>query len=138
VQSAEDRSLPPAHARRSARQHASSRARDVEDTNASTPPSAALLISDNWDDDVALLTKAVLDDDPRHYSEAVRRLDSADWHSAMQTEFDSLMKNHTWGKPVELPPGANLIGCGWVYKTKRPSCNITLCNDYSLHPSQMQ
>jgi hypothetical protein len=86
----------------------------------SIPPSAAaLLISDDWDDHVALLTKVVLDDDPRHYSEAVRRLDSADWHSAMQTEFDSLMKNHTWGEPVELPPGANLIGCGWVYKTKR-------------------
>ena len=40
-------------------------------------------------------------------------------HKAMQTAFDSLMKNHTWGEPVEPPPGANLIGCGWVDKTKR-------------------
>lgn len=85
----------------------------------SMPPSAALLTSDDQNDEVALLTKTVLDDDPRNYGEAVRRLDSTSWHSAMQTEYDSLMKNHTWGEPIELPPGANLIGCGWVYKTKR-------------------
>ncbi len=133
-------SEPP---RRSARQHPSSRSRDVEDTehqqylldsqplstlisrparggsNDLPPSAAALLTSDDRDDHVALLTKTVLDDDPRNYSEAVRRLDSASWHSAMQTEYDSLMKNHTWGKPIQLPPGANLIGCGWVYKTKR-------------------
>jgi transposase InsO family protein len=124
--------------RRSARQHPSSRARDAEDaeyleylqdsqplstllspSHIDIAPSVAHLVSDSLEDDVALLTKTVLDDDPRNYSEAVRRLDSADWHRAMQTEFDSLIRNDTWGEPVELPRGANLIGCGWVYKTKR-------------------
>jgi hypothetical protein len=132
-------SEPP---RRSARQHPSSRALDMEQAEhleylrdsqplstliaaelagrgSSMPPSAALLVSDDRDNDVALLAKTVLDDDPRNYSEASRRLDSDSWHSAMQTEHDSLMKNHTWGEPIALPPGANLIGCGWVYKTKR-------------------
>jgi hypothetical protein len=113
----------------SARQHLSSRALDagqaenlehVRDSKplftltpsaaqeATIPPSAAApLTSDDGDDHVALLTKTILDDDPRNYSEAVLRLDSASWHSAMQTEYDSLMKNHTWGKPIQLPPGAN-------------------------------
>jgi hypothetical protein len=127
--------------RRTARQHTSSQSRVVEDAEhdqcpldsqplstlissaaavSSIPPSAAALFtSDDWNDRVALLIKTVLDDDPRNYNEAVRRLDSASWHSAMQTEYESLMKNHTWGEPVEPPPGANLIGCGCVDKTKR-------------------
>ena len=128
--------------RRTARQHVSSQSREVEDAEhdqcpldsqplsplissaargASIPPSAAALFtSDDWNGRVALLIKTVLDDDPHNYSEAVRRLGSADWHRAMQTAVDSLRKIHTWGEPVEPPHGANLVGgCEWVYQAKR-------------------
>jgi hypothetical protein len=35
----------------------------------------------------------------------------------MVVEYDSLMKNNTWNL-VPLPPGKNLVGCKWIYKTK--------------------
>ena len=129
-------SEPP---RRSARQHPSRQSRDVEDAEhkqhptdsqllstlissaagPSVPSSAAtLLISDDGDDHVALLTNVVLDDD--RLSTARRSGDSTQLAGTAlcRLKFDSLVKNHTGG-PIELPPGANLIGCEWDYKTER-------------------
>jgi hypothetical protein len=57
----------------------------------------------------------VLDtDDPSTYAEAKGK---PEWEKAMVVEYDSLIKNHTWDL-VPLPPGKNLVGCKWVYKTK--------------------
>ena len=36
----------------------------------------------------------------------------------MQKEYNSLMDYQTWDL-VDLPPNANLVGCKWVFKTKR-------------------
>jgi len=38
-----------------------------------------------------------------------------DWVSAMQQEYDALMKNNTW-ELVSLPPNKQAIGCKWVYR----------------------
>jgi len=43
--------------------------------------------------------------------------DKLEWEKSMTTEYDSLMKNKTWTL-VLLPPGQNLVGCKWIYKTK--------------------
>ena len=39
------------------------------------------------------------------------------WLSAIQQEYDALMKNNTWAL-VSLPPKRQAIGCKWVYRVK--------------------
>lgn len=53
--------------------------------------------------------------EPHHIEEA---LGNKDWKSAMDIEYDALMKNKTWHL---VPPlkGRNVIDCKWVYKIKR-------------------
>jgi hypothetical protein len=36
----------------------------------------------------------------------------------MNTEFDALLKNHTW-TVVPFSTAQNLIGCKWVFRIKR-------------------
>ncbi|GKV28113.1 hypothetical protein SLEP1_g37201 [Rubroshorea leprosula] len=38
------------------------------------------------------------------------------WFAAMQEELDALKKNNTW-ELVSCPPGANIVGSKWVFKT---------------------
>jgi histone deacetylase 1/2 len=45
-------------------------------------------------------------------------MNSKDWKSAMDTEYDALIKNQTWHL-VPLRKGVNIIDCKWVYKVKR-------------------
>ncbi|XP_012700229.1 uncharacterized protein LOC105914105 [Setaria italica] len=47
-------------------------------------------------------------------------LHDRNWHQAMESEYEALMKNRTWHL---VPPqkGRNVIGCKWVYKIKRKS-----------------
>ncbi|KAH9307812.1 hypothetical protein KI387_035723, partial [Taxus chinensis] len=52
--------------------------------------------------------------EPQKYSNA-RGI--PEWETAMQIEYDALIKNDTW-KLVPLPPGKHPIGCKWVYKIK--------------------
>jgi hypothetical protein len=52
--------------------------------------------------------------DPVTYSDAQGQ---PEWEQAMQTEMDSLLKNHTWDL-VPRPQGKNIVKCRWVYKTK--------------------
>jgi hypothetical protein len=60
------------------------------------------------------MEKVLVTDDPSTYVEAKGK---PEWENAMVVEYDSLMKNNTWNL-VPLPPGKNLVGCKWVYKTK--------------------
>ena len=56
--------------------------------------------------------------EPTTYEEAVESPESEKWKKAMQSEYDSLMKNDTW-KLVKLPENRDTIGCKWVFKIER-------------------
>ncbi|KAH9765484.1 hypothetical protein KPL70_001889 [Citrus sinensis] len=56
-------------------------------------------------------------DEPKTYSEAVKRNESEKWKAAMNEEMQSLFKNHTWTL-IEKPPNKKVVGCKWVYKVK--------------------
>ena len=52
--------------------------------------------------------------EPQTYSEAKG---ISEWEQAMEVEFQSLQKNHTWTLS-DLPEGKKPISCKWVYKVK--------------------
>eukprot|EP00253_Pinus_taeda_P006482 PITA_06482 len=52
--------------------------------------------------------------EPQTYSEAKG---TSEWEQAMDAEFQSLQKNHTWTLS-DLPEGKKPISCKWVYKVK--------------------
>eukprot|EP00253_Pinus_taeda_P036060 PITA_36060 len=52
--------------------------------------------------------------EPQTYSEAKG---ISEWEQAMDAEFQSLQKNHTWTLS-DLPEGKKPISCKWVYKVK--------------------
>ena len=56
--------------------------------------------------------------DPQSYKAAMSSAERAAWHRAMDSEMDSIDKAGTWVL-VQAPPGRSVIGCKWVYKTKR-------------------
>jgi hypothetical protein len=39
------------------------------------------------------------------------------WRTAMEDEFDALQRNQTW-RLVPKPPGINIVGSKWIFKTK--------------------
>jgi histone deacetylase 1/2 len=46
------------------------------------------------------------------------------WRSAMEDEFDALQRNQTWVL-VPRPPGTNIVGSKWIFKTKfRPDGSV--------------
>ena len=66
----------------------------------------------------ALLAEATPESDlpePTCYTSASK---NPDWRQAMNTEFDALLKNHTW-QLVPSSPSQNIIGCKWVFRIKR-------------------
>jgi len=46
--------------------------------------------------------------------------DSKLLYEAMKEEMTSMAKNQVWDL-VELPKGVSIVGCKWVFKTKRDS-----------------
>ena len=59
----------------------------------------------------------LVDNDPLTYFDVISSSDSKFWKKAIKTEIGSIMKNKTWIL-VDLPPGAKLIGCKWIFKRK--------------------
>ncbi|RVW97586.1 Retrovirus-related Pol polyprotein from transposon TNT 1-94 [Vitis vinifera] len=55
--------------------------------------------------------------EPKNYLEAISCKDSPKWMTAMQEEFESLLKNGTW-QLVDKPKGCKVVGCKWVFKKK--------------------
>jgi len=53
--------------------------------------------------------------DPTCFSQAVKQ---EVWRAAMAEEFHALLKNGTWTL-VPSQPSINIVGCKWVFKTKR-------------------
>ncbi|GKB21787.1 retrovirus-related pol polyprotein from transposon TNT 1-94 [Tanacetum coccineum] len=45
---------------------------------------------------------------------------SSFWYDAMKEEMESMIKNKVW-ELVTLPNRVSLVGCKWIYKTKRDS-----------------
>jgi hypothetical protein len=58
------------------------------------------------------------ENDPKTYKQALRSSNCDRWKEAMLEEFSSLVLHQTWTL-VDLPKGRNLVGCKWVFKTKR-------------------
>jgi len=56
-------------------------------------------------------------DYPLSFLEAISSSDANLWEQAIRTEIDSIKKNNTWTL-VDLPKGANPIGCKWIFKKK--------------------
>ena len=57
---------------------------------------------------------------PQTYSEAVSCQKRDEWRAAMKAEIDGCEKQQTWElvRRSDLPAGANVIPCKWVYKIK--------------------
>jgi hypothetical protein len=64
---------------------------------------------------LAVAESSSIDAEPTYFTSAVK---SPAWSKAMNLEFDALLKNQTWQL---VPPHSsqNLIGCKWVFRTKR-------------------
>lgn len=56
-------------------------------------------------------------EEPASYGEAINSKQKEQWISAMNEEFDSLLKNRTWAL-VDLPSGKKVIDNRWVFKVK--------------------
>ena len=56
--------------------------------------------------------------EPASLAEAKRRPDWLRWKDAMDEEMKALEAYKTW-ELDDLPPGANLVGCRWVYALKK-------------------
>lgn len=55
--------------------------------------------------------------DPITVAEALAGPDAKSWHSAMKSEYDSLISNNTW-ELTDIPNNKNVIKSKWVFKTK--------------------
>jgi hypothetical protein len=64
---------------------------------------------------LAVAESSTVDAEPTCFTSAAK---SPTWRKAMNLEFDALLKNHTW-QLVPPHPSQNLIGCKWVFRTKR-------------------
>jgi hypothetical protein len=60
---------------------------------------------------------AHMEGDPTSYEEAMRSAHSSKWLEAMEDEMKSMSSNDVWDL-VEIPKGAKIVGCKWVYKIK--------------------
>jgi len=59
----------------------------------------------------------LIENDPTAFLEATSVLDAKQWDKAIRTEIESIQKNNTWSL-VNLPKGAKLIRCKWIFKKK--------------------
>lgn len=55
---------------------------------------------------------------PNNVKEALQCANSMKWRDAMNKEYSSLVENNTWDL-VNAPNNQNIIGCKWVFTTKR-------------------
>ena len=58
--------------------------------------------------------------DPRNVKEALSGPNAPEWTTAIASELASMEQHDVW-ELVERPPGANVIGCKWVFRIKYDS-----------------
>ena len=61
---------------------------------------------------------AAVQPEPKTYKQALKHENVEQWKEAMQKEYSALISHNTW-ELVDLPDGRNVVGCKWVFKTKR-------------------
>ncbi|KAL0353566.1 UNVERIFIED_CONTAM: Retrovirus-related Pol polyprotein from transposon TNT 1-94 [Sesamum angustifolium] len=59
----------------------------------------------------------LLENEPRTINEALSSSEAPFWKEAINSEIESIMKNHTW-ELVDLPSGSKPLGCKWILKRK--------------------
>lgn len=59
-------------------------------------------------------------DEPNNYKEAVSSPNYLQWKIAMDEEFESMEKNHTWSQvsKASLPKGTRIIDSTWIFRLK--------------------
>lgn len=62
----------------------------------------------------ALLSALATNTEPRGFKSAMK---SPQWHATMQEEIDALHSNKMWVL-VPRPPGVNIVGSKWIFRTK--------------------
>lgn len=67
---------------------------------------------------VAMIATFESGQDPKSYSEAMKRCDAEAWKTAMEQELRTLEKCNVW-KLVDRPSGTNVVSNKWVLKIKR-------------------
>jgi hypothetical protein len=61
-----------------------------------------------------------IETDPSSFKEAMKSRQSYELFDAMKDEMKFMSTNDVWDL-VEIPKGAKIVGCKWVYKTKHDS-----------------
>lgn len=59
----------------------------------------------------------LLEKEPKTYHEAITSTEGPLWKEAIQSEFESILQNHTW-ELVDLPPGCKPLTSKWIFKRK--------------------
>ncbi|KAG5883169.1 hypothetical protein JTB14_010305 [Gonioctena quinquepunctata] len=59
-----------------------------------------------------------VDVDPANVDEALSGPEKEQWRQAMKEEYQSFIDNEAW-EITEVPDGANVVDCKWVYKKKK-------------------
>eukprot|EP00794_Sanderia_malayensis_P002751 gene2751-biopygen2271 len=85
------------------------------------PERLGTLTGDWWTNEDLECSAATFDGmEPTNIHEALNGKHAPQWKKAIESEYKSLIKNETW-ELVDLPADKNLVGCKWVFKTKRNS-----------------
>jgi hypothetical protein len=61
-----------------------------------------------------------IETDPSSFKEVMKSRHSSEWLDAMKDEMKSMSTNDVCDL-VEIPEGAKIVGCKWVYKTEHDS-----------------
>ena len=60
------------------------------------------------------------ENNPETFSQSMSSKESNSWYSAIKEEMNSMTSNRVWDL-VELLNGVKVVGCKWVFKTKKDS-----------------
>ena len=72
------------------------------------------------DYEVYISEEIKMEGDPTSFEEVMRSVYSFKWQEAMKVEMNSMNTNDVWDLD-EIPIGAKIVGCKWIYKTKSDS-----------------